>query len=87
MSLPGCMPDSENRCRGRLLGGSVVVDDSSKLPSMSLGTSQGGAIEIVVKRNPNRMAEDGYALVDILPSESASPVTWLSPRRRFEQPE
>jgi N-acyl-D-aspartate/D-glutamate deacylase len=45
-----------------------------------------GAIEIIVTRNPYRMSEDEYALLDMLLTESTRPVTWLSLRRRFENP-
>lgn len=46
-----------------------------------------GAIEIIVTRNPYKMTEEEYGLLDLLLTEGGRPVTWLSLRRRFENPD
>jgi N-acyl-D-amino-acid deacylase len=46
-----------------------------------------GAIEIIVTRNPYKMTEEEYGLLELLLTESGRPLTWLSLRRRFENPD
>jgi N-acyl-D-amino-acid deacylase len=46
-----------------------------------------GAIEIALTRTPAVMAEDEYALLDLLLTESARPVTWLALMKRYDLPD
>jgi N-acyl-D-aspartate/D-glutamate deacylase len=73
--------------KGRPLACRMASRDELKAYANALWELGRGAIEILVTRNPYRMAEDEYALLDMLLTESGRPVTWLSLRRRFEKPE
>src|SRR5215472_824555 len=46
-----------------------------------------GAIEIALTRTPAVMSDDEYALLDMLLTESARPVTWLALMKRYDAPE
>jgi N-acyl-D-aspartate/D-glutamate deacylase len=72
--------------KGRPLACRMASRDELKAYANALKELGRGAIEIIVTRNPYRMAEDEYALLDMLLTESGRPVTWLSLRRRFENP-
>jgi N-acyl-D-amino-acid deacylase len=73
--------------KGRPLACRMASRQELKAYANALRELGWGAIEIIVTRNPYRMAEDEYALLDMLLTESGRPVTWLSLRRRFEKPE
>jgi N-acyl-D-amino-acid deacylase len=46
-----------------------------------------GVIEIALTKQPSGLAEEEYALLDLLSSESERPVTWLNLRDRDDAPE
>jgi N-acyl-D-amino-acid deacylase len=73
--------------QGRPLACRLASRDELKAYSNVLRESGRGAIEIALTRSPGMMADDEYELLDFLLSESGRPVTWLSPRKRYDVPD
>jgi len=72
--------------QGRPLACRLASDDELKAYSNALRELGKGAIEIALTRTPSVMAEDEYALLDLLLTESTRPVTWLALMKRYDLP-
>jgi N-acyl-D-aspartate/D-glutamate deacylase len=73
--------------QGRPLACRLASRDELKSYANILRDAARGAIEIALTRSPGMMADDEYELLDFLLTESARPVTWLSPRKRVDLPD
>jgi N-acyl-D-amino-acid deacylase len=73
--------------RGRPLACRLASDSELKAYCNALRELGKGAIEIALTRTPSVMSEDEYALLDLLLTESARPVTWLALMKRYDMPD
>jgi N-acyl-D-amino-acid deacylase len=73
--------------RGRPLACRLASRDELAAYCNALRELGRGAIEIALTRTPAVMAEDEYALLDMLLTESGRPVTWLALMKRYDIPD
>ena len=73
--------------QGRPLACRMASDNELKAYCNALRELGKGAIEIALTRTPAVMTDDEYALLDMLLTESARPVTWLALMKRYDLPE
>lgn len=73
--------------RGRPLACRLASRDELTAYCNALRELGRGAIEIALTRTPAVMAEDEYALLDMLLTESGRPVTWLALMKRYDIPD
>ena len=72
--------------QGRPLACRLASNDELKAYCNALQELGKGSIEIALTRTPAVMSDDEYALLDLLLSESARPVTWLALMKRYDLP-
>ena len=72
--------------QGRPLACRLASNDELKAYCNALRELGKGAIEIALTRTPAVMSDDEYALLDLLLTESARPVTWLALMKRYDVP-
>jgi len=72
--------------QGRPLACRLASNDELKAYCNALKELGKGAIEIALTRTPSVMNDDEYALLDLLLTESARPVTWLALMKRYDLP-
>ena len=72
--------------QGRPLACRLASNDELKAYCNALRELEKGAIEIALTRTPAVMSDDEYALLDLLLTESARPVTWLALMKRYDVP-
>jgi N-acyl-D-amino-acid deacylase len=72
--------------QGRPLACRLASNDELKAYCNALRELGKGAIEIALTRTPAVMSDDEYALLDLLLTESARPVTWLALMKRYDLP-
>ncbi|HKV53006.1 MAG TPA: amidohydrolase family protein, partial [Candidatus Binataceae bacterium] len=73
--------------KGRPLACRLASDGELKAYCNALRELGKGAIEIALTRTPAVMSDDEYALLDLLLTESARPVTWLALMKRYDLPD
>jgi len=72
--------------QGRPLACRLASNDELKAYCNALRELGKGAIEIALTRTPAVMSDDEYAMLDLLLTESARPVTWLALMKRYDLP-
>jgi N-acyl-D-aspartate/D-glutamate deacylase len=72
--------------QGRPLACRLASNDELKAYCNALRELGKGSIEIALTRTPSVMNDDEYALLDLLLTESARPVTWLALMKRYDVP-
>jgi N-acyl-D-amino-acid deacylase len=72
--------------QGRPLACRLASNDELKAYCNALRELGTGAIEIALTRTPAVMSDDEYAMLDLLLTESARPVTWLALMKRYDVP-
>jgi N-acyl-D-aspartate/D-glutamate deacylase len=73
--------------QGRPLACRLASDSELKAYCNALRELGKGAIEIALTRTPAVMSDDEYAMLDMLLTESARPVTWLALMKRYDVPD
>jgi N-acyl-D-aspartate/D-glutamate deacylase len=73
--------------KGLPLACRLASHDELRSYSRVLREAAHGVVEIALTRQPSGLAEDEYALLDLLSRESGRPVTWLNLRDRDDAPE
>jgi N-acyl-D-amino-acid deacylase len=73
--------------QGRPLACRLASNDELRAYCNALRELGKGAIEIALTRTPSVMSEEEYALLDLLLTESARPVTWLALMKRYDLPD
>jgi N-acyl-D-aspartate/D-glutamate deacylase len=73
--------------QGRPLACRLASNEELKAYCNALRELGKGAIEIALTRTPSVMNDEEYALLDLLLTESARPVTWLALMKRYDLPE
>jgi len=72
--------------QGRPLACRLASNSELKAYCNALRELGKGAIEIALTRTPAVMSDDEYAMLDLLLTESARPVTWLALMKRYDVP-
>jgi N-acyl-D-amino-acid deacylase len=72
--------------QGRPLACRLASNEELKAYCNALRELGKGAIEIALTRTPAVMSDDEYAMLDLLLTESARPVTWLALMKRYDVP-